>query len=162
VRFLENRRWWTRAAARRTPSLDGRWLPLLAIGGVVAAMVFSAWRFEPAGKDIAAAGGLSTAGSGDFHQLPAVRVTLRADSAGRLAAILFNGRPVRDAAELRDQIMAFRGTATDATLEADLDCDANLQYEETQRTIAAISSYPAADRRTLLPLVDRVKLRPQH
>ena len=43
----------------------------------------------------------------DFHQLPAVRVTLRADAAGRLAAILFNEHPLRDAAELRRRSKAF-------------------------------------------------------
>jgi hypothetical protein len=41
-----------------------------------------------------------------------------------------------------------------------LDCDGNLRYEDTQRTIAAISTCLAADGQTLVPLVDRVKFVP--
>ena len=155
MRFTSNCRWWTRAG-RRNPSLQGRWLPLLGLGGMVAALIFSAWRFEPGDGEFAAVA-LPANGRADFHQLPAVRVALRADAAGRLAVILFNGHPLRDAAELRAQIEAFRGPAADATVEAELDCDGNLRYEDTQRTIAAISNCLAADGRTLVPLVDRVK-----
>ncbi len=161
MRFEGNYRWWTRAASRRNPSLDGSWLPLLSVGGLVVALVFSAWRLEPVGDVFAGADASRKNDLADFHQLPAVRVALRADAAGRLAAISFNGHPVRDAAELRAQIEAFRGPAKDATIEAELDCDGNLRYEETQRTIAAISSCLASDGRTV-PLVDRVRFMSRH
>ena len=55
----------------------------------------------------------------------------------------------------------FAAPAKDATIEAELDCDGNLRYEDTQRTIAAISSCLAHDGRTMLPLVDRVNFLPR-
>ena len=98
----------------------------------------------------------------DFHQLPAIQIRLRADVAGQLASIAFNGRPVKDAADLRAQIRTFFGAAAaDATVEAELDCDGQLRYEHTQQIIAAISACSAADGRTIVPLVDRVKLSPR-
>ena len=73
-----------------------------------------------------------------------------------------NGRPVKDVADLRAQIRAFLGpAAADATVEAELDCDGHLRYEHTQQIIAAISACPAADGRTMVPLVDRVKFSPR-
>ena len=136
-------------------SLEGRWLPLLGLGGVLTALVLSAWRFGPAAEEAAGdnSAAASDAGSADFHQLPAVQIRLRADAAGRLAAIAFNGRPVKNVADLRAQIRAFRDPAEDATVEAELDCDGHLRYEDTQRTITAISACPAADGRSMVPLV---------
>ena len=147
-------------AARRTTSLEGRWLSLLGLGGLIGALIFSAWRFEPIAENLAVAAPMKT-GPADFRQLPAIRIGLRADTAGRLAAISLNGHPVRDANKLRAEIKAFLGSATDATVEAELDCDGDLRYEDTQRTIAAISGYPSADGRTMVPLVDRVKFVPR-
>jgi hypothetical protein len=159
MKFTNNRRWWSRAVERPIPSLEGRWLPLFAIGGLLAAIVFSTWHVETIDQNAAA--GSPPAGNrlADFPQLPAVRVTLRADAAGHLVAIFFNGRPVRDAADLREQIKAFCGAATDAKVEAQLDCDANLRYEETQRIVREISSYPSAAGPA--PLVNRVKFLPR-
>ena len=97
----------------------------------------------------------------DFHQLPAVRIRLRADAAGHLAAIFLDGRPVRYAADLRAKINDFRGPAADAVIEAELECDGNLRYEETQQIVALISSYPSGDGRTNLPLVNRVRFAPR-
>jgi hypothetical protein len=156
MNFASNRRWWTHQAARCNPFLESRWLPLAGLGGLIAVLVFSAWRFEPTAES-PAADAAPTGFPPDFRQLPAVRIGLRADAAGHLAAISFNGRPVRDAADLQSEIRAFLGPATDATVEAELDCDSKLRYEEMQRTIAAISGYPSADGRTMVPLVDRVK-----
>src|SRR5208283_6114307 len=102
------------------------------------------------------------AGPADFHQLPAVRILLRADAAGHLASIAFNGQPVKDAANLNAEIRAFLGPAAgDATVEAELDCDGHLRYEHAQEIIAAISACPAADGRTMVPLVDRIKFAPR-
>ncbi len=165
MKFAANpRHWWTRGAAPHEHSLEGRCLPLLGLGGVILALIFSAWRFGPAtegvpGDNAPAAGDNAPA---DFHQLPTIRIRLRADAAGSLAAIACNGRSVNDVADLRAQIRAFLGpAAADATVEAELDCDGNLRYEETQQIIAAISACPAADGRTMLPLVDRVKFAPR-
>ena len=98
----------------------------------------------------------------DFYQLPAIRIRLRADAAGRLASIALNGQPVNDVANLCGQIGAFFGpAAAGATVEAELDCDGHLRYEHTQQVIAAISACPAADGRTMIPLVDRVKFSPR-
>ena len=127
-------------------------------------MIFSAWRFGPAAEEVPGdtSAAANDAGPADFHQLPAVQIRLRADAAGRLASIAFNGRPVKDVADLRAQIRAFLGpAAADATVEAELDCDGHLRYEHTQQIIAAISACPAADGRTMVPLVDRVKFSPR-
>ena len=161
MKFAGSRRWWVRAAERRNPSLEGRWLPLFGLGGLIAALIFSAWRFEPMAVDAETAAASRTNGPADFRQLPAVHIGLRSNAAGHLAAISFNGRPVRDATELRAEIKTFFGPATDATVEAELDCDGKLRYEDTQRTIAAISGYPSADGRTMVPLVDRIKFLPR-
>jgi hypothetical protein len=145
----------------RYPPLDGRLLPFVGLSGLIVALIISAWRFEPIAESRAAAAKPSASVPADFRQLPAVRIGLRADAAGRLAAISINGRPVRDRAELCDQIKALIGPATDATVEVELDCDAKLRYEDMQRTIAAISGFSSADGRTQLPLVDRVKFLPR-
>jgi hypothetical protein len=165
MKFAANERhWWTRGAAAHEFSLAGRWLPLMGLGGVVMTLVFTAWRFGPAAEGIP--GGVWAAandvGPSDFHQLPAIQIRLCADASGRLASIAFNGRPVTDAADLRAQIRTFLGAAAaDATVEAELDCDGRLRYEHTQQIIAAISACLAADGRTIVPLVDRVKLSPR-
>ena len=165
MRFAAGRQhWWIQAAASGEHSLAGRWLPLLGLGGVLMALIFSAWRCGPAGEkdwgDAAAA--TSNSGPGDFYQLPAIQLRLRADAAGHLASIALNGRPVRNVADLPAQIRAFLGPATaDATVEAELDCDGALRYEHTQQIITAISASPAADGQTMVPLVDRVKFSPR-
>jgi hypothetical protein len=131
----------------------------MALGGVLVALVFSAWRFEP--ENTAAAAPPATSAPADFHQLPAVHIHLIADGKGHLSTVFLNGRAVRGMDDLRAQIKAFRGPAADATVEAELDCDGKLRYEDTQRTIAAISNYQSADGRTSVPLVDRVKFLPR-
>ncbi len=160
---VKQRHWWMRGAAAHEHSLEGRWLPLLGLGGLLTALIFSAWRIDPAGIQLPgdAPTVAGEAGPADFHQLPAIRVRLRADAAGRLASIACNGRPVRDVEDLRGQIRAFAGPAADATVEAELDCDGRLRYEHTQQIIAAISACPTADGRTMVPLVDRVKFSPR-
>jgi hypothetical protein len=42
-----------------------------------------------------------------------------------------------------------------------LDCDGHLRYEHAQQIIAAISACHAADGRTMVPLVDRIKFSPR-
>jgi hypothetical protein len=159
MKFANNRRWWTRDVGRN-PSLAGRCLPHAGLGGLFAAFMFLAWRFEPMAENPTAAAP-PVGVSADFRQLPAVRISLRSDAAGHLAAIYFNGRPVRDDADLRGQIKMFLGPDTDATVEAELDCDGKLRYEDMQRTIQSISGYPSPDSRTQVPLVDRVKFVPR-
>ena len=165
MRFVANQRhWWTRGPAAADYSLNGRWLPLLGLGGLLTALIFSAWRFGPIMEEVPgdASAVANDAEPADFHQLPAIHIRLRADAVGQLASIAFNGRPVKDAADLVAQIRAFIGpAAADATVEAELDCDGHLRYEDTQRTITAISACPAADGRSMVPLVDRVKFSPR-
>jgi hypothetical protein len=131
---------------------------------MVLTLVFLTWRFDAAGNEAPAAppAASNPPGPADFHQLPAVHICLHADASGRLAAIEFNGRPVRDAVDLRAQIREFLGPAAqDATIEAEVDCDGSLKYEYTQQVINTISVCPAADGRTMVPLVDRVKFVPR-
>ncbi len=157
------RHWWTRGIATCDHSLEARWLPLLGLGALMTALIFATWRIDPAADR--PTGEPSTVvgepGPADFNQLPAIRISLRANAAGRLASIALNGQPVRGVEELRAQIRAFLGPAKDATVEAELDCDGNLRYEHTQQIITAISACPAADGRTIVPLVDRVKFLPR-
>ncbi len=163
MKFTENqRRWWTRGTTTHEQSLEGRWLPLLGLGGLLMILIFTAWRFGPAEELRADASvAANDAGPADVHQLPAIQIRLRADAAGRLASIACNGRPVKNVADLRAQIGAFRGAATDATVEAELDCDGQLRYELTQQIVTVISACPVADGRTMVPLVDRVKFLPR-
>jgi len=165
MKFVANQhRWWTHGIAAHEHSIKGRWLPLLGLGGVLLLLIFSAWRFGPAAEAVPgeAAARVNATRPVDFHQLPAISIRLRADAGGHLASIALNGRPVRDVVDLRAQIRAFLGAAaTEATVEAELDCDGHLRYEHTQQIITAISAYPAADGRTMVPLVDRVKLSPR-
>jgi len=165
MKFAVNQRaWWMRDAATQEHSLEGRWLPLLGLGGLLMALIFSTWHFGPATEEVPgdALAEASDAGPADFHQLPAIHIRLRANVAGQVASIAFNGQPVKDVADLRTQIRAFLGpAAADATVEAELECDGHLRYEYTQQIISAISAYPAADGRTMVPLVDRVKFSPR-
>lgn len=161
MKFAGNRRWWVRAAERRNASLEVRLLPFLGLGALIAALIFATWRFEPMTENSTASAAPPASGPADFRQLPAVRVGLRANAVGRLAAISLNGRPIRDAADLRGQIKAFVGQIADGTVEAQLDCDGNLRFEDTQQIIAAISGYPSADGRSMVPLVDRIKFLPR-
>ncbi|MEI8374833.1 MAG: hypothetical protein WCJ35_18575 [Planctomycetota bacterium] len=160
MKFSSNQRhWWTHGAKAHEYSLAGHGLPLLGLGGVVMALIFSAWHLGPVvekamGETL---GVPNDAGPADFHQLPAIQIRLRADAAGHLASIALNGRPVKDSDDLRAQIRAFLGTAAKATVEAELDCDGHLRYEHAQQIIAAISAYPATDGQKIVPLVDRVK-----
>ena len=164
MKFAANpRHWWTRGAAPHEHSLEGRCLPLLGLGGMILALIFSAWRFCPATEGV----------PGDERPRPVTprrptSINCRrsafafADAAGSLAAIACNGRPVNDVADLRREIPGVSSPAVaDATVEAELDCDGNLRYEETPQIIAAISACPAADGRTMVPLVNRVKFAPR-
>ena len=165
MKFIANpKHWWTRAAARRGYSLESCWLPFLGLGGLLLALTLPAWRMGPKEEAMngEAPAAVSADKDADFHQLPAVRIRLRADAAGKLASIAFNDRAVDGVGELREQIRAFRGPiAANATVEAELDCDGRLRYQYTQQIIAAISACPAADGRTMVPLVDRIKLSPR-
>jgi hypothetical protein len=162
MRFTaDNGRWWTQAAAEPdVTQAYGIWLPLLSLGGLLTAILFSAWRFDPA----AGAGPMkplsSSTPTADVQQFPALQVRLRADAVGRLASIALNGRAVRNGAELRTQIRDFFGPAAEATIVVELDCDGNLRYEDAQQTIEAISACTAADGRTV-PLVNRVVFAPR-
>jgi hypothetical protein len=156
--------WWIQEATTDVRSLESRLLPLLGLGGLLLVLVFSAWRFDPAAEEsprsIPTVAG--SAGPADFHQLPAIHIRLQANAAGQLVSIDFNGHHAVDVADLREQIRAFLGpTAANATVEAELDCDGALRYEHTQQVISAISAFPSADGRTMVPLVDRVKFSPR-
>ena len=167
MKFSVNaRHWWTRSTATEQWSLDDRWLPLLGLGGVLTALLFSVWCCGPSAltaEEIVKDATVATAAAmpGDFHQLPAVHIRLRADAAGTLASIALNGQAVKDIDDLRGQIRAFLGpTAANATVEAELDCDAHLCYEQVQQIVAAISAYAATDGRSMVPLVDRIRFSP--
>jgi len=164
MKFTANQqRWWTRTATAHEHSVEGRWLPLLGLSGLLSALIFATWRCGPfAGIPANAEAVAKDEAPADFHQLPAIRILLRADASGNLASIGLDGQPVKDAADLRAQIRAFLGpAATEATVEAELDCDGHLRYEHTQRIIAEISACTSADGRTMVPLVDRIKFLPR-
>ena len=81
-----------------------------------------------------------------------VRVRLRADAEGRLAAIELGERRLEDLAELR---RAFRQLAAESEPEVELDCDAALQFEHTIRALTAVSGY--VERGEIVPMTCKVR-----
>jgi hypothetical protein len=161
MRFASDRHWWTHDALGGRHSLEGRLLPLLPVGAILVMLILSAWRFEPAENLAAGEPPTTERTPANVHQLPAVHIRLVADSAGHLSAIALNGRPIRDTAQLRDEIKTFRGAMTDATVEAEVDCDGKLRYDDTRQVVAAISSYRTGNNGASVPLVDRIKFLPR-
>ena len=98
--------------------------------------------------------------SGD---LPPLVVQLRAGQGGRLAAIRLGDRDLSSFDELHHQVRrlvrdhAGPGSAGAAT-EVELECDYDLHLEHVMGAITAVSGYVADDNRSIVTLIDNVRL----
>ena len=72
-----------------------------------------------------------------------LKVQLTANPDGTLKGILFNGKPMRDFAALRSQIVSFVGNdqARKENAEVELACDYNLHYRYAIDAITHVSGY---------------------
>ena len=93
-----------------------------------------------------------------------IKVRLRADAAGNLAAIAMNDRDLgTDFGQLRLQIISIvggdagPGSAADAT-ECELECDYHLRYESVIEAITAISGYLEGNQ--IVKLIQKIRFSP--
>lgn len=98
-------------------------------------------------------------------QIPPIKIRLRADADGNLAAIQMGQRTLRSFRDLRGEIRQICGvdrgpTAVSATAEAQLDFDYHLKYEYVVDAVSAVSGYLAADGQTVVPLIEKIKFGP--
>jgi len=95
--------------------------------------------------------------------LPPLVVELRAGQGGRLTAIRFGERDLSDFDELHHQIRrlvrdhAGPGSVA-AAAEVELVCDYDLHFEHVIDAMTAISGYVADDGRSIVRLIENVKL----
>jgi len=96
--------------------------------------------------------------------LPTIRVRLKANPDGRLGGIQMNDRAVASFRELQQIIRALVGGARPAggetPGEVELDCDYRLRWEYTVAAIGAVSGYLADDGKTVVKLIEKVKIAP--
>ena len=96
-------------------------------------------------------------------ELPPLVVQLRAGQGGRLAAIRFGDRELASFDELHRQIRplvrddAGPGSAG-ARAEVELECDYDLHFEHVIGAITAVSGYVADDNRSIVTLIDNIRL----
>ena len=104
----------------------------------------------------------TSAGAVSEDQLPPVRVKMTAGPDGERTGLTMNGQPVRDFEELRRRIVdlvgAGPGSSADKT-EVELDCDANLSYENVIRAVTAVSGQVQPDG-TVVELIKKIKFAP--
>lgn len=101
----------------------------------------------------------------DETQSPPIKIRLRADRDGNLAALKMGERPLASFQELQRQIrdlsLLDRGPgATASSAEVELDCDYNLKFEYVVSALTAISGYLADDKQTVVRLIDKIKFAP--
>jgi biopolymer transport protein ExbD len=96
---------------------------------------------------------------GDF---PPLVVQLRAAQSGRLAAIRLGDRSLSSFGELRREIRRLvgddAGPGSAAGAEVELKCDADLHFEHVIDAVTAVSGYVADDGRSIVKLIDNIKL----
>ncbi len=93
-----------------------------------------------------------------------IKVRLRADAAGNLAAIVMNDRDLgTDFGQLQLQIISIvggdagPGSAADTT-ECELECDYHLRYETVIEVITAISGYVEGNQ--IVKLIQKIRFSP--
>jgi biopolymer transport protein ExbD len=97
-----------------------------------------------------------------INTTPPLKVRLTANADGSLAQLLYNGRPMRDFAALRSQIVSLVGNdqaIKDAT-EVELDCDYHLHYSHVIEAITHVSGYVTEDGQSTVTLVEKIKFLP--
>jgi len=96
-------------------------------------------------------------------QFPPIKITLRADGDGSLAAILMGERAVGSFRELHEEIRGIVGDdagpgSIAANTEVELDCDFKLRYEYVIDTISAVSGY--VHQGQIIKLIEKIKFSP--
>lgn len=95
--------------------------------------------------------------------LPPLVVQLRAGQGGRLAAIRFGDRDLASFKELHQEIRSLvrddagPGSAG-AGPEVELECDYDLHFEHVIDALTAVSGYVADDNRSIVKLIDNIRL----
>jgi biopolymer transport protein ExbD len=94
--------------------------------------------------------------------MPAIKVRLAARPDGSLGQLLYNGKPLRDFAALRSQIVAFVGNdqAIKESAEVEIDADYHLHYKYVMDTITHVSGYITDDGQTRVNLIEKIKFTP--
>jgi biopolymer transport protein ExbD len=101
----------------------------------------------------------------DETQIPPVKIRLRADSHGNLAAIQMGQRMLPTFESLRQQVRDISGmdrgpAGTSSDTEVELDCDYNLKFEYVIDALTAISGYLADDKQTIVRLIEKIRFAP--
>jgi biopolymer transport protein ExbD len=107
-----------------------------------------------------------SAGVPDPNQLPPIKVRLRADAAGNLAAAQMGTRTLDSARPFDDLHMQIREIVGDDTgpgsvaesTEVELDCDYNLKFEYVIDAITSVSGYVTDA--GIVKLVEKIKFAP--
>lgn len=102
----------------------------------------------------------------DPHQLPPLKLRLRANSQGQLVSMKLNERSMgpKDWGILRGHIIDILGTdrgpmSIQASTELELDCDYNLHYDHVIDAITAVSGFIGDDDK-VVKLVEKIKFSP--
>jgi biopolymer transport protein ExbD len=103
-------------------------------------------------------------GIADPSLLPPVKIRMQANSDGQLSGIQMNERPIISFDALRLEIIGLIGDqrgpgSIQETMEVELDCDPNLNYEHVIDAITAVSGY-VDDNKNIVRLVEKIKFSP--
>jgi biopolymer transport protein ExbD len=103
------------------------------------------------------------AGTPDPHQIPPIKVRLRADASGNLTELLLNDRVFSGPQRWQQLHNHIAGLVGDerlaAAAEVELDCDYGLKYEHVIEAITAVSGSVGPDGR-VIKLVEKIKFSP--
>jgi biopolymer transport protein ExbD len=103
------------------------------------------------------------AGNPDPHQVPPIKIRLRADSNGNLSELLLNDRVFAGPDRWQQLHNYIAGVVGDerlaAAAEVELDCDYGLKYEHVIEAITAVSGSVGPDGR-IEKLVQKIKFSP--
>ena len=103
-------------------------------------------------------------GVADPSLLPPIKVRMVANSDGQLASMQLNDRPLSSFDALRLEIIGIIGDQSGPgsireTIEVELECDSNLNYEHVIDAITAVSGY-VDDNNNIVRLVEKIKFAP--
>jgi biopolymer transport protein ExbD len=104
-----------------------------------------------------------SAGKPDPHQVPPMKLRLRADASGNLAELQLNDRTFSGADRWQQLHNHIAGLVGDerlaAAAEVELDCDYGLKYEHVMEAITAVSGSVGEGGR-IIKLVEKIKFSP--
>ena len=104
----------------------------------------------------------ASAGAAPDDQLPPVRVRMTAGPGGERTSLTMNGQAVGDFEELRRKVIDLVGTGPGSNAdktEVELDCDADLKYDNVIRAVTAVSGMVQPDG-TVVDLIKKIKFAP--